>query len=754
MVKFAIMTTASKRGYEKFGRRFLQEVLEYIPEDIDMHIFYDDWKPEIENERFYYHDISEIKRLKTFIETHASDAEKCGIFEKDGVPTRNYRFDAVSFCNVVYPLQIIAKMKEYDWVIRLDPDQKFIKPLSREVLEEKLNHIYVAAYLGRKDWPHSETGFVAYNLKNEGDRLINRMVEMYDDGSIFTLEGYTDCDVFDAVRKNFEKDGRKFLNISEDVPGMHVWPHTWLGEYMEHLKGPAAKEGVSGLNELPNSALGQAIHTCAQFKPRTIVDIGVFDGSRAVSMARASLYMQTKKPQSGSPQAVHLWALDPFGDEEIKALETFEKFSQEDSRFTYTYLNFKKEPDKRDPELQIVHDILGRIELGKADFAYVDGEHTVEALRRDLLVMLPHCKMVMSPTYFVPDNKGECQDTTFFGANNIVGVMPHKILPHAEACEGGGMVRSVVFGPAITPGFGKVQTRNAVEDSVIHENIAYSIAHDPLFIQQKVALLNKEIKNLKKSRQVPFVHQCAIHGLTALIVAGGPSVIDIKHKDYKKNWKKINEWRAREDVRMFVVKTTHDHMIYDLDIIPYGCILLDPRGHVKDFVKEPHPDVRYFVASMCANSTWDVMLEKAPKLFGYNAAVKAGELEYVGNVMKFHNSVFFGGGSSSATRGIGVFHGMGFRKFALAGWDQCWWNEDEIDMEEKDPQGRPKYIKVKIDDREFITQPILLAACQDFETSFKEHNDLDFTILSDGMVSHVWKRIGRPKESFLEVYDQ
>ena len=127
--------------------------------------------------------------------------------------------------------------------------------------------------------------------------------------------------------------------------------------------------------------------------------------------------------------------------------------------------------------------------------------------------------------------------------------------------------------------------------------------------------------------------------------------------------------------------------------------------------------------------------------------------DYVGNVLKFHNSVFFGGGSSSATRGIGVFHGMGFRKFALSGWDQCWWNEDEIDMEEKDPAGRPKYIKVKIEDREFITQPILLAACQDFETSFKEHNDLDFTILSDGMVSHVWKRIGRPKESFYEVYD-
>ena len=748
------MSTCSNKGWEKFGRQYFKEVLEYFPDDIDIHGFYDKFTPDVEHERLYWHDIAELKRLEKFIKDNAGDPSKCGIFEQDGKPIRNYRFDSISYACVVYPLQPLSKMKEYDWVIRLDPDLEFKKKLPKEVLEEKLKDIYTAVYLGRKDWPHSETGFVAYNLRNDGDRFISRMVEMYDSGAIFALDGYTDCDVFDEVRKAFEKDGKKFDNISKDIPGMHPWPKTWLGEYTEHLKGPAAKDGVTGLNEMPTTALGQAIHTCAQFKPRTIIDVGVFDGSRAISMARASIWAQAKKAAPGGAVAVHLWALDPFGDEETKALDNYEKFSQEDERFTYTYINLKKEPNKWEPEQQVVHKILGRIELGKSDFAYVDGDHTVETLRRDLVKMCPFVKMVMSPTYFVPDDDGKCQDTTFFGANNIVEAIPHKVLPASQQCEDGGLVKTVIFGPAVTPGFGKVQTRNAVEDSVIHENIANSIKHDPMYIEEQIAKLKKKEKEFKDLREVPFIRQCSVHNLTALIVAGGPSVVDPKHKDYKKNWKKILEWDKREDVRMFVVKTTHDHMIYEKKVIPYGCILLDPRGHVKDFIGEPHPEVRYFVASMCAPSTWDVLLEKAPKLYGYNAAVKAGEIDYVLKKLRFKNSVFFGGGSSSATRGIGVMHGMGFRRFALAGWDQCWWDESKIDMEEKDPHGRPKYIKVNIQGRQFITQPILLAACQDFETSFKEHNDLEFEVLTDGMVRHVWDRIKREKLNFFEIYDK
>ena len=113
-MKIAIMSTCSKAGYEKFGRKYFQEVLEYFPDDIDIHGFYDQFTPDVEHERLYWHDIAELKRLQAFVETNANDPSKCGIFEQDGKPVRNYRFDAITYASVVYPLQPLSKMKEYD----------------------------------------------------------------------------------------------------------------------------------------------------------------------------------------------------------------------------------------------------------------------------------------------------------------------------------------------------------------------------------------------------------------------------------------------------------------------------------------------------------------------------------------------------------------------------------------------------------------------------------------------------------------
>jgi hypothetical protein len=477
------------------------------------------------------------------------------------------------------------------------------------------------------------------------------------------------------------------------------------------------------------------------------------DGSRGVALAKASLWTQSKKPIKEHSPAVHLFALDPFSDKQDEALDRYHKYQEEDPRFSFTYVSKNLQPDQWHSELQIEHPELGRLELGKSDFAYVDGEHSAEALQRDLMNMLPYCKMVMSPTYFLPDQNGNSPDTNSVGCNEVVKSIPYKLLPAMGEIEGGGFVKAVVFGPAITPGSGKVQTRNAVDDEVIHHNIGESIKHDPNYIEWEMEKLEEQVKQLKDRRPVPFIKQCSVHEKIALILAGGPSICDEEHSDYKENWERINEYRAREDVRTFVVKTCHDHMIHERKEIPWGCLLLDPRGHVKDFISEPHPDVRYFTASMCDQSTWEILLEKAPKLYGYNAAVKAGEIGHVGKTIGFTKAIFFGGGSSSATRGIGVCHGLGFRRFALAGWDQCWWDAAKIDMDEKDPQGRPKYIEVDMFGRKFITQPILLAAAQDFETSYKEHPDLDFTILTDGMVKVIWEKLKREKQNFHEEYD-
>jgi hypothetical protein len=752
MTKYCIFSTANSDGYEKHGREFLKQALENVDKDIDIHFFAEDFEQDIEDERLYWHDIESVDKWKDFKLKHL---DKTGAMRKDnGKVVYNYRFNCTGFSAKIFPLQELAKLKKYDFIISLDTDVIFHKELTADILGAHLHPGATAAYLGRKDYPHSETGFVAYNMNRNADRMIDRMVRVYESGKVFELEGWTDSYVFDYVREEYENaktDYFRFYNISKDIDGLHVWPKTWLAEYMDHLKGPAAKEGVPWLNEFPNTLVGQAIHTVSKFKPRTIVDVGLDDGVRAVGMAKASLWAQSKSPDVNA--AVHLWALDPFGDKQEEILNRLEEFAGEDNRFSYTYANLHLNPEQWNPELAVDHPTLDRIELGKSDFAYVDGEHTVEALKRDLHTLLPYCKMVMTPTYLLPDEEGKCQDTNKFGSNQVLADTVHKVLPAEAKCEEGGIVRAAIFGNAISPGSGKVQTRNAVPDEQIQSQIKNSLKHHPKWIEEGIKVAEEKIEELKNRRQIPFVGQCRIHDLSALILAGGPSICDTKHPDYAKNWHKINEVRQREDVRTFVVKTCHDHMIHERKEVPWGCILLDPRAHVKDFIDEPHPEVRYFVASMVHPSTLDVLLEKAPKLYIYNAAVKAGEIEYVAKELNFKHAAFFGGGSSSATRGIGVLHGLGFRKFEVAGWDQEWPSYMNIDWNEKDTHGRPRFIKTEIEGRTFITQPILLAAAQDFEQSYKEHNDLEFTVLTDGMIKVIWDRIKRDTADFKEIYN-
>lgn len=208
MPKIAFFSTCSAEGYEQFGRTYIQQFLRHMPKEVDLHVFTDGWTPDVENDgratRLVYHRCEDVKGLQEFLAKHRDDAAKCGIFEKDGVPRRDYRRDAVTYSHVVCPLSwfVHGPLQGYDWVVRLDMDVTFKGNVPMSFWEGLLEPQYATVYLGRRDWPHSETGFVAYNLQAGagGYTLLDCMLNCYDTGRIFHLQGQTDCDVFDYAR--------------------------------------------------------------------------------------------------------------------------------------------------------------------------------------------------------------------------------------------------------------------------------------------------------------------------------------------------------------------------------------------------------------------------------------------------------------------------------------------------------------------------------------------------------------------------
>lgn len=161
---------------------------------------------------------------KKFHETHKDEG-------------KDYRFHVCRFSHKVFTLFNVAQnIKEtHDYLIWLDADTITNKDIPLDVvLNEFLPSTGEAvSYLGRPGAPHSECGFVGYNLKEGGLEIIEKMYEFYITDAVLTLPGWTDCDVFDAVSKNYL---RKNL-YSKGGDGWHVWPYTVLGKYTEHKKG-------------------------------------------------------------------------------------------------------------------------------------------------------------------------------------------------------------------------------------------------------------------------------------------------------------------------------------------------------------------------------------------------------------------------------------------------------------------------------------------------------------------------------------
>ncbi|MGI9501951.1 MAG: hypothetical protein ACR2RE_02695, partial [Geminicoccaceae bacterium] len=213
------------------------------------------------------------------------------------------------------------------------------------------------------------------------------------------------------------------------------------------------------------------------------------------------------------------------------------------------------------------------------------------------------------------------------------------------------------------------------------------------------------------------------------------------------------------------VKHSHDGLI-EAGIVPYGCFLLDPRDHVKDFVENPHPEVRYICASMCHPTTIRQLMEHDARIYLYHALVGAGEAQVATKGMMVP------GGSCSATRGLVLLRLMGYRKMALYGYDSCFY---DIDMDQKAAEAgtladltvkafaangfswgawdnvvqsvqgareeAKKFIKVESGGKEFVTTPELVAASQDFETISKQMPDVAFEVHGSGMVPTIWGQL-------------
>lgn len=293
-------------------------------------------------------------------------------------------------------------------------------------------------------------------------------------------------------------------------------------------------------------------------------------------------------------------------------------------------------------------------------------------------------------------------------------------------------IRNKDFKPIVNVNDFVIKTKNCIDKDKIRENIS---------------------KNIRLIRN--WYAPCKQTDETIIICSAGPSLDPLEVKRYyDKGYKIVAVKHALKSLQK-------------VGIIPWAVILLDPRGHVGDFVDDIHPDSLVFVASMVDPEVTDKLLNNKNKIIGYHVAVGAHEEDFLSN-----GDCLIVGGSATSTRGISVLEGLGFRNMELFGYD-CSYHE-KPDLQEKKDNGTLKYEEVTLEvetygdkkiKRTFWTEGQFMAQLQEFRNYYYLRDRLNLKIHGDGMIPWVWRhklhhrayleeveKRANDKASFLEDY--
>ena len=177
----------------------------------------------------------------------------------------------------------------------------------------------------------------------------------------------------------------------------------------------------------------QIIDVINEVKPKKILEVGTWNGVRAVEMCQAALVHSTNVSYLG---------FDLFED----------ATSETDAHELNVKPHAKKDDIKHNLTVQLpactVSLVSGNTNItlqgfkGEYDFAFIDGGHSLETVQNDG-ENTNHIPVRLFDDYYSPDNQGKLPDITKFGCNHFIDSLDKSqfeitILPKIDRIRGGG----------------------------------------------------------------------------------------------------------------------------------------------------------------------------------------------------------------------------------------------------------------------------------------------------------------------------
>ncbi len=795
----AVVTSFSPSGYDLYGKRMLETFEKFWPADVKLYVYYEGEKPKDATGRAEWISLD-------------ADEDRAAFMAAFTDHPKDYNLQPVKFSHKVFA--VTSAPRDTDWLIWLDGDVETTSHVSHRFLKDIYPDDIVAAYLGRQWWNHTECGFVAYRLNDDGKRFLDDLRLMYTTGEIVEIEDYRgkkqqhDCAAFDLVREAYEMEGHQFYDMGagHKGPDLDVMAYTALSTVMYHYKGNRKHVQVTNRYD-------QLVRLVQHCKPATIVEVGTHNGIRAERMSREAL--------KHNPN-VHYVGFDLFDEaNETTNKEEMNGKGAADFDAAMQRLNDVKEAN---PGFTFeLHKGNTRKTLhGKtitADFAFIDGGHSVETIRGDYEA-LQSTKLIALDDWYM---KGV--DTKKFGCNEVIKKRTYSLLPWEDKFGNGGRVRIAVVGDyphkkLIDPS--KVKRRvltkewealfdqqrellakygdpsvsaqtfemweNDAEDKpadvlfvvyilehlqdvdvaldkirkLAKMGVLFSIECDPMrdlevwknIIGQHLRITdtfddktNNRIiisadcnvlvpgvkpiaagtdtgrwENIKAScaKFKSYVPQVKPHERQAILACYGPSLMDYL----------VRLKEEAPDCDVVSVSGSHDYLIEN-GIVPRYHVECDPRPH-KAAQVTPQKGITYLLAASCHPDLFAKMDGMDVRLWHCEEHIRVRD--------ELNNQApNIAGGGSVGLRSIGALYFMGYRNITIYGMDCSFEDEGKTQHAGKHGGKIQETCITTIEDRHFVTSPVLMTYAANFFDMVKQRPDVKWRIYGDGLLQN-WVR--------------
>ena len=770
MTKINFVTSFNEDIYKVAGHHLLKSIK-------------DNWKPDL-NITCYYHDLDlknysvlennsvsfkNLERIEDYKIFKTVNVDHDGT-EKGTIPY-NWHLDAVKWSRKVFALtekafELAEESKDAGWLIWIDADSMSQKRLVPEDMLNMLHDDCDIAYSGVRDYPdgsrYLDTSFMAFNLnKKPALDLLGDLRGAYNSGELLQYREWHDSFLMERLLNIYKAHGMKIKTVEQ------------IKDYIIHFQGienislnpirdnkgnrlVALSEDLTSQDIMP-SRYKQLADVIRHYKPKSIIEVGTWNGGRAIEMALAAFENQDEILYRGF-DLFEDGTLETDAEEfNLKAHNTQSAVIKRLQDFRSKMMEKKKiftfEIGKGNSK-----DILKDRNDLDADLVLIGGGNSIPTTRSDY-DNLKHNPIVLIDNYYREDEEKLNAPKQYHGTNKIVDSLPKGkkngvrrwVVPSQDQVRGGGHTHIVVI----------LNDKNL-------KDIPKSLLSVPIVVHPRDCVpkdfIRDNIKtNMKLIKEDKFITKFPIHKGNIILVSGGPYLdIDKLKAHIKKN----------PTSKIVCVKHSYPTLINN-NIIPWACIVLDPRpitgisthGVVrKDLFKKIKKETIFFVASMTDPTVTQHLLDNGANIHGWHAyteslrsteeqkkAVHNNSVTLDPNIGIPQGSTLITGGTCAAMRALGIFHTMGFRYFDLFGFD-CSMEEPTKEQQKEttgaeDEEPRPKYFRVGIGETQYWTTGELLAMAQDCERTFaKPPMEMKLNLFgANTLVAALWNLQPKPK---------